>query len=164
VALGVGQGGLVLLAFLPEAEREAVIHYNVPRLRDLGYFDEVFLRSEIDRARELGYVANRQPGLIPGMAGVAVPVLDRRGLPVAALSVGTLAERLMEDRLPQVVMLLTREASAIGQHVNPFDVTLRYPGIALGGPPTERAHQWPEGGVGARRRASRPPTDSADSE
>lgn len=61
------------------------------------------------------------------MAGVAVPVLDRTGCAVAALSVGTLAARLGDDRLPMVVELLKRQAEIIGPQTNPFDVAMRRP-------------------------------------
>lgn len=126
VALGVGQGSLAILAFLPEAEREEIIRFNVPRIRGYGVLDEVYLRTEIERVRRLGYAANNT-GVLDGMAGVAVPVLDRTGLAVAALSVGTLASRLGDDRLPMVVELLRRQADAIGPQTNPFDVALRRP-------------------------------------
>lgn len=130
VALGVGQGAMAILAYLPEAEREEVIRYNVPRVREFGVLDEVYLRTEIERVRELGY-AGRNTGLLEGMAGVAVPILDRDGRGVAALSVGTIADRLRSDRLPTVVELLKREALAIGPKINPFDVTLRRPAQSL---------------------------------
>ncbi|WP_206996719.1 IclR family transcriptional regulator [Trinickia mobilis] len=124
VALGVGQGSLAILAFLPEAEREEIIHFNVPRLRGYGVLDEVYLRTEIERVRQLGY-AGSNSGVLEGMAGVAVPILDRAGAAVAALSVGTLASRLTPERLPTVVELLKRQADAIGPRTNPFDVALR---------------------------------------
>ena len=69
--------------------------------------------------------------LLDGMAGVGVPVLDREGRPVAALSVGTISSRLSPDRLPTVVELLKREATAIGAQINPFDTTLRRPAQSL---------------------------------
>jgi len=130
IALGVGQGGMAILAMLPEAEREEVIRFNLPRVREYGVFDEVYLRTEVERVRRLGY-AGRNTGLLDGMAGVAVPVLDRSGRAVAALSVGTIASRLSEDRLPTVVELLQREATAIGPRINPFDPTLRRPAQSL---------------------------------
>lgn len=135
VALGVGQGSLAILAFLAEAEREEVIRFNLPRLRDYGVFDEVYLRTEIARVRELGY-AGRNTGLLPGMAGIAVPIRDREGRAVAALSVGTIAERLSPERLPTVIELLQRDAAAIGARVNPFDIALRRPAQILTGLPT----------------------------
>ena len=130
VALGVGQGGMAILAMLPEAEREEVIRYNLPRVREFGVLDEVYLRTEIERVRQTGY-AGRNTGLLEGMAGVAVPILDREGRAVAALSVGTISSRLSPDRLPTVVDLLKREAAAIGARINPFDATLRRPAQSL---------------------------------
>lgn len=126
VALGVGQGSLAILAFLPEDERETVIAYNLPRLKDFHLYDEVFLRSEVENVRRLGYAA-RNTGALPGMAGLAVPILDRNGRAVAALSVATISDRLGPDRLTTVVELLKREATAISARINPFDPSLRRP-------------------------------------
>lgn len=131
VALGVGQGSLAILAFLPEDERETVIAYNLPRLKDFHLYDEVFLRSEVENVRRLGY-AGRNTGALPGMAGLAVPILDRDGRAVAALSVATITDRLGPDRLMTVVELLKREATAIGAKINPFDPLLRRPSQVFG--------------------------------
>ena len=132
IALGVGQGSLAILAFLPEAEREEVIRFNLSRVREYGVYDEVYLRTEIERVRQNGY-AGRSTGLLEGMAGVAVPVCDREGRAVAALSVGTISDRLNADRLPTVIELLKREAAAIGPKINPFDSTLQRPAQSLVG-------------------------------
>ncbi len=118
VALGVGQGSLAILAFLPEEERDEVIRYNLPRLKDFHHYDEVLLRAEIDNVRSLGY-AGRNTGVLDGMAGLAVPILDRNGHAVAALSVATISDRLGPNRMPTVVALLKREATAIGERINP---------------------------------------------
>lgn len=130
VALGIGQGSLAILAFLPEAEREEVIRFNLPRVRELGVFDEVYLRTEIENVRQLGY-SGRNSGLLEGMAGVAVPICDREGRAVGALSVGTISARLSPERLPTVVELLKREVQRITPQINPFDPTLRRPVSSL---------------------------------
>ncbi|KGF65299.1 IclR family transcriptional regulator [Pseudomonas lutea] len=131
VALGVGQGSLAILAFLPEEERETVIRYNLPRLRDFHLYDEVMLRSEIDTVRRSGYAA-RNTGVLEGMAGLAVPILDRDGRAVAALSVATISDRLNGDRMPTVVEMLKREAATISHKINPFDPVLRRPSQVFG--------------------------------
>jgi len=131
VALGVGQGSLAILAFLPEEERDTVIRYNLPRLKDFHLYDEVFLRSEVENVRSLGY-AGRNTGVLQGMAGVAGPILDREGRAVAALSVATVSDRLGPDRLPTVVEMLKREAAMIGPRINPFDPLLRRPSQVFG--------------------------------
>lgn len=130
VPLGIGQGSLAILAYLPAEEQEAVIQFNVPRLLDRGFLDEATLRRELAKARAQGWV-NHNPGLIPGMAGLGVPVLDAERRAVAALSVGTLAERLNPERLPHVVKILQTEAQALAARLNPFDAALRYPSRSL---------------------------------
>lgn len=131
VALGVGQGSLAILAFLPEEERDTVIRYNLPRLKDFHLYDEVFLRSEVENVRRQGYAA-RNTGALPGMAGLAVPIFDREGRSVAALSVATIVDRLGPDRLPTVVELLKREAAVISARINPFDPALLRPSQFFG--------------------------------
>ena len=101
-------------------------------VREYSALDEVFLRSEIARIRELGY-CGRVLGLNEGMAGLAVPILDRNGHAVAALSVGTLIDRLNAERSPIVAELLQREAAAIAAKISPFDVALRRPAQILAG-------------------------------
>jgi DNA-binding IclR family transcriptional regulator len=127
---------LAILAFLPEQEREEVIRYNVPRLREFGVYDEVYLRTEIERVRETGYAA-RQAGLLDGMAGLACRCSTAGGAIVGALSVGTLTSRLTEERLPTVVQMLQREAAALSRRINPFDPALRphAPGQSCGAHP-----------------------------
>lgn len=131
--LGLGQAGIMLLAGLPQAEREEIIRYNVPRLSHLNFVDEISLRVEIDRALALGYVVNNQAvGLFPGTMGLSVPIVDRNGQTVAALSIAAPSERLNAERLPLVVAALQREACAIGQQIVPFDPALRRPHQYLG--------------------------------
>lgn len=126
VPLGFGQGGIAILANLPDTEREAIVHYNMPRLLDRGYIDEAAFRGLLAKAAEEGFVSfNRS--LNDGFAGVAVPVFDARGYAVAALSVGTLSDRLKGERLSFVVDMLKSEAKQLSARLNPFDSTLRAP-------------------------------------
>lgn len=124
VALGVGQSGMVILAMLPEDERDEIIRFNVPRMQHLEYFDEIYLRSAIEQTRKVGYATNSWVAPLSGMGGVAVPIMDRNGYPVAALSIGTLAERVNEKRLPAIVEVLRKEADKIGKQLHPFDTKL----------------------------------------
>lgn len=132
VPLGIGQGSLVILAHLPDDEREEVIRYNLPRLVDMGPLDEVWLRTEIEKTQTRGY-SDTETGLLTGMTGVAVPIFDTNGRVVAALSIGTLTERLTSGRRAKVIELLRREAEGIGRRVSPFDPALRRPARWLGG-------------------------------
>ncbi len=132
ILLGLGQGALVILANLRPDEREEVIRFNLPRLMDMAPIDEVWLRTEIERARATGFSAT-EAGVIAGTTGVAVPIFDSNGHVVAALSIGTPTERLTPERREMVVDLLRKEAVGIGRRVSPFDRALRNPARWLGG-------------------------------
>ncbi|MDP9634682.1 UNVERIFIED_ORG: DNA-binding IclR family transcriptional regulator [Ensifer adhaerens] len=130
VPLGIGQGSIAILSYLPEEEREAIIKFNMPRIMDRAAIDEVDLRIKIEEVRRIG-AAQMNFEMIEGMAGLGVPVLDRNGIAVASLSIGTLASRLTEMRSGTITDLLKSEAQAISNKLNPFDPTLRYPASAL---------------------------------
>lgn len=132
VPLGMGQGGLVLLASLPEAEREEVIRFNIPRLHHLGFVDEISMRVRIKECQELQYARSQGQGVFPNIAGLAVPVYDPNGVTVAALSVAAPIERINDERLPLIVEMLRREADGVGAQINPFDPALRRPSQYLG--------------------------------
>ncbi|AQT44124.1 DNA-binding transcriptional regulator, IclR family [Bartonella apihabitans] len=126
VPLGIGQGSLAILAFLPKEEQEAIIQFNMPRILDLTNMDEIDMRKAINLVYEKGFAFfNFQ--LISGMAGLAVPILNNNNYPVAALSVGTLIDRLSDERSVIMKDLLQKEATLIGKRLNPFDNTLRNP-------------------------------------
>jgi DNA-binding IclR family transcriptional regulator len=130
VMLGIGQGSMAILAHLTKAEQDEVIRYNLPRMREFSGFDEAFLRAEIARVRGLGFSDGAQ-GLIPGMAGLGVPIFtpDRRA--VAALSVGSTTDRMTPERNAVIAEMLLTEARLIGAKLNPFDPTLRRAGAAM---------------------------------
>lgn len=132
VPLGLGQAGLILLARLPEPEREEIIRFNIPRLRHLGFMDEISVRVRLKECLELDYALSTGPALYPGTMGLAVPITDRNGTVVAALSVAAPSERMSAERLPMMVEMLRREAQQIGAQINPFDPALRKPNHFLG--------------------------------
>ncbi len=130
VMLGIGQGSMAILAHLAAGEQDEVIRYNLPRMRGFASFDEAFLRAEIASVRAKGYSDGAQ-GLIPGMAGLGVPILASDGRAVAALSVGSTTDRMTPERNVVIARILTNEAQQISARLNPFDPTLRRAGSAM---------------------------------
>lgn len=111
--LGIGAGGLALLAALPDAEVERMLAANAPALAAHypGYGVEV-LRAQVVDARARGYALN--PGLyVAGSWGIAVPVLGPDGRPLGALSLAAIESRLSPERQAELVPLLKREAQAL---------------------------------------------------
>lgn len=108
--LGIGGGGLALLAALPDAEVEAVLAANAAVLAQrYPAFPPEVLRRLVAEARAQGYALN--PGLlVPGSWGIGVAVRDRAGRPLGALSIAAIESRLTAARQREVAPWLQREA------------------------------------------------------
>src|SRR5918996_1601211 len=78
--------GKALLAWLPSEELEAVIAQPLLRFTDSTITELGKLRQEMGRVRRRGYAVSRGE-LEGGLWGVSAPVLDRRGRPIAVVSV-----------------------------------------------------------------------------
>jgi DNA-binding IclR family transcriptional regulator len=113
VPLGVGSGSMVILAFLPEEERERLISATLKRLqKDPRRMTEAYLRESIAQARKTG-MSTGAGNIVPGMKGIAVPVFAPNGTVAAALSMAAIETRLQGQRATDALKLLKREAGAI---------------------------------------------------
>jgi DNA-binding IclR family transcriptional regulator len=109
--LGVGAGGLALLAWLPEREREAVIPAIAPRLQRYPRVTSAYIRSEIVAARARGAVVMLDL-IVDRMGGIAVPVRTEEGDVLGVLSLVGLSDRLRE-REAMLIAALRREAEIV---------------------------------------------------
>jgi DNA-binding IclR family transcriptional regulator len=113
-ALGVGSGSLGLLAFLgsdEEIDRVLADPENIQARQRRGV-DEDTIRRHVAAARESGYVL--AGGLTPGMSGLSLPVLSRNGRPLAAVSIATTSDRLLQPRLAEVLGFLRMAVQDLG--------------------------------------------------
>lgn len=111
--LGIGAGGLAILAALPEAERDAVIARNASLLASdyPGHLPDA-LNTLVQQAQDRGYAVN--PGLVmAGSWGIGVAVPGPDGRPIGALSLAAIENRLTEERQHALAPLLTREAERL---------------------------------------------------
>lgn len=119
--IGLGAGGLALLAALPETEAEALLTRIAalplkPAVRDL--------RNDVALARSTGFALN--PGrVVQGSWGIGVAIRWPDGRPAAALSVAAIEDRMGSERQPELVALLHREAALVAErlarHFSPSD-------------------------------------------
>lgn len=103
--LGAGAGSLALLAWMPEAEREAALEILANQMSRYPRITPALLRERIADARERGHVVLLDV-VVERMGGIAVPVLDPEGRPVAALSIAALNDRILarEAAMAQALM------------------------------------------------------------
>ena len=113
--LGVGVGGLALLACLPEKEAAAIIKANEQRLAR-HKLSPARLIERVRQTRAKGY-AYAEVGVVPGTRAIAVPVLDAAREPVAAISIAATTERLPAARIASLVTLMQEQAGSISRRL-----------------------------------------------
>ena len=107
--LGVGAGSLALLAWMPEAERQAALAVIAPQLQRYPRITAQLLEDHARQARERGYAVLLDV-VVERMGGIAVPILGADGRPVAAISIAALNDRIT-SREAELAQALRREAA-----------------------------------------------------
>ncbi|MCD0501994.1 IclR family transcriptional regulator [Bordetella petrii] len=111
--LGIGVSGVALLSCLPRKESDALIRSNQRRLEVMGESTQELMRR-VETARAEG-IAHAPHGLMPGTSAIAVPVRKADGVPLAAVTITAMADRLNARRLPQIVAMMRERASLIAR-------------------------------------------------
>lgn len=105
--------GKALLAFADDYRAEVAQSGESRQLTPTTLTSPEALLRDMEHTRERGYSVNRAER-IPGVWGVAAPVLDADGRPVAALAVQGPEIRITEDRIPSLGALVIETARAVG--------------------------------------------------
>lgn len=117
VPLTLGASNKALLAFLPLDRLERILGKPVTLITGHGPTDADALRQELKTIRARGW-AYTVGEVTPDVAGLGVPILDRRGTLLGGLSLGGPATRLTKEKARQMAPELqaaTRQiAEALG--------------------------------------------------
>ncbi|MDB5822135.1 MAG: IclR family transcriptional regulator [Herminiimonas sp.] len=106
--LGVGAGGLAILAACSDEEHERILQATAPRLPDFGKLDVQQQREAIAGTRSAGYalVKNR---VTLGVTALGMPFHDSMRRPIGAISVGAIDSRMGAQRRRQIAQLLKEQ-------------------------------------------------------
>lgn len=110
--LGVGAGGIALLACLDEGEAEEAYASVRGRLGDFPNVSERTIRNAVRAARDKGYAFSDE-FVLARVRGLAVPVREPGGSAVAALSVAAIRERIPSSRIDALVQALDKRRRAV---------------------------------------------------
>lgn len=108
--LGVGAGGLAILASIAEPERDEIIQRVAPNLAAFGKLDAPAVHAACQQAREQGVALIRNK-INLGVTAIGHPFRDPMGQSIGALSVAALSQRMTPTRLRTIAALL-REGCA----------------------------------------------------
>jgi IclR family transcriptional regulator, pca regulon regulatory protein len=112
-----GASGRAILMRLSESERAARLDAHGWRALDEAVRREIL--DDIDRGIETGYCFERSSRFFPGIGGVAVPIVDLHGLPVAAISVILPPSELSDDFAEEIGAALLGVARELESHQAP---------------------------------------------
>lgn len=114
--LGMGAGNIAILAALSSDEAESIIAANIEELQTYAApgvtLDQVLLRKLVRETRQVGH-SFVQDLFIPGMGAIGMPIMGAGDIPVGALSVAAITNRLQGERHPVVITALQREVRTI---------------------------------------------------
>lgn len=110
--LGVGAGGLAILAAMDPQHAEEIMRANASRYPAYGGIDLAYLAEALAQTRERGWswVANKAT---QGMTAVGVAIRGPSGEPVAALSISAISSRMSKERAPKLARLLLKQCAEI---------------------------------------------------
>ena len=111
--LGVGAGGMALLAALPATEREVALDTLQPQLDSDWGMSRDFLTASIEEAHRKGYTLIRNR-VNAGVSAIGRHFNDATGRPIASFSVAAINERMTPARIKTLSTLLTRSTQEIG--------------------------------------------------
>lgn len=131
VPLGVGPGSLAILSFMDREKREAILARNRPRIALYPELTPEKVEHWVAQTAEQGYAIDSGE-LIPGIAGIAVPVSVAGIGPVASLGLTLLSLRLSPELIERHVALLREEVAKIEPLLSPLDKRLNSPEHSAG--------------------------------
>jgi DNA-binding IclR family transcriptional regulator len=110
--LGVGAGGLAILAAIAEDERRDIIERVSPNLKAFGNLTAETLEAACQQVQEAG-TAVIQDRINLGVCAVGMPFRDAMGQPIGALSVAALTQRMSAKRIQSIADELRRACTQV---------------------------------------------------
>lgn len=107
-----GAGGLAMLASMPAAECDGILHSIAERHPKVSRASPTQLRTAIRDARRTGYAVSN--GFVTdGVRGISMAIKDFRGEPIAAIGIAAIMPRIPAKRIPELARALDRERRRI---------------------------------------------------
>lgn len=116
VPLGVGPGSLAMLSFLSDAERDAVLTRNWLRIGEYPVLTQERVLGLIEQTRQQGYALDRGE-IVPGVAGISLPIYAGEIEPVASMGFTFLSARVSPALVERYVSLLREEVGRLEPYV-----------------------------------------------
>src|SRR5690606_20336585 len=115
-SLHCGGAGKAMLAYMSEAEQQAVLAAPLDQLTPGTITDPTLLLQELGRIRSRGYSIDSQE-VVMGVYCVAVPILDANARPVGALSITGSSPKAPGPALEPLVEMLNQACGHVSRRL-----------------------------------------------
>ncbi|MCB8878060.1 IclR family transcriptional regulator [Acidisoma silvae] len=116
IALNAGAGPRVLMAYLPEEQREALLASQLPQLTERTPTEPTALRAMLETVRARGWELGVDD-VVEGVASLAVALYDHNHRCIAAISISGLHSRILENGQPAHLDILHAQARALEERL-----------------------------------------------
>ena len=111
-----GGAGKAILAFMGETDQERVLAQPMTALTSTTFTEPAALRRELGEIRKRGYSIDNQE-IVMGVFCVSVPILDRLGRPVGAISVTGPSPKAPGRKIMPIVELLNEACGSVSRRL-----------------------------------------------
>jgi len=105
--LNCGAGPKVLLAHLPDDQKQSFLNSNLTQLTAKSVIDANYLQQQLDEIRETGWAITHDDVAV-GLSALAIPLTNADGDVLAAVSVGGLTAQIAGEGSPRCLNDLLR--------------------------------------------------------
>jgi DNA-binding IclR family transcriptional regulator len=110
--LGVGAGGLAILATLPKAERDECIRQNTARLPRYGALTMSTLQALTNATQKRGHAVIGHYS-VPGVIGVGLALRSCNGVVLGAITTASVDSRMSRSQQDQAVCCVERHVQSV---------------------------------------------------
>jgi DNA-binding IclR family transcriptional regulator len=103
--LGIGVGGLALIAFLPKEVFKSIVEINAPRYAQYPRVTARDLTRMADISRKAGFVISRGY-FYEGVTSIGVPVFNEREEVIAAVALSSISQRMDDQRCRSIFRMI----------------------------------------------------------
>lgn len=113
--LHAGASSKVLWAFLQESEVEQILNeIDLIPLKTNTITQKDKMRQELDKIRQRGYATSFEE-TDDGVMGVAAPVFNHTGKPIAGIGIVAPVSRISEDKVPEIAKLVINTGRSLSR-------------------------------------------------
>lgn len=110
--LGVGAGGLAILAAMSDAQADEILTANARRYPAYGGIDVAFLAAARSDALARGFAVLGEKATL-GMTAVGLAIRGRTGEPIGAISIAAITSRMTPARQSEIARMLRLQCEGI---------------------------------------------------